>query len=379
MWKRLLIAVLGLALCATAQRHKLTAMNAETPEGKLLQQIGQETDTAKKLELLQQFATQFSSHADMGWVLSQMQATYLKAGDPDKAIAAGEKLLATDAMDIDAAYGNLKASEAKKDSAGVIKWSALTSEIARKTAGTAKKADESEEDFAHAQDFAKQVDTYTEYSLYATALQEQDPAKVMQLGDTLEKRNAKSQYIVMVLPRYSIAARQANALPAAVAFGERAYERGQYSEDMLLVMADYYSQKGKPDKVLSYSEKILEMMKSAQKPEGVSDADWQRKKAVTTGLAYWMAGTTLTNQNKFAQADKMLRASLPLLKDNEQLYGSALFHLGLANYKMAQASKDKTQIADAVTFSKQAAAVKGPLQAQAAKNVKVMQQEFGVK
>jgi hypothetical protein len=46
---------------------------------------------------------------------------------------------------------------------------------------------------------------------------------------------------------------------------------------------------------------------------------------------------------------------------------------------MAQASKNKTQIADAISFSKQAAAVKGPLAGQAAKNVKVMTQEFGVK
>ena len=115
------------------------------------------------------------------------------------------------------------------------------------------------------------------------------------------------------------------------------------------------------------------------KPEGVSDADWEKKKTVTTGLAYWMSGTTLSGNNKFAEADKRLRSALPLVKDNEQLYGSALFHLGLANYKMAQASKNKAQIADAVKFSKQAAAVKGPLAAQAAKNLKVMQQEFGIK
>jgi hypothetical protein len=92
-----------------------------------------------------------------------------------------------------------------------------------------------------------------------------------------------------------------------------------------------------------------------------------------------MSGTTLSGKSKFAEAYKRLRSALPLIKDNEQLYGSALFHLGLANYRLAQRSKNKAQIADAVTFSKQAAAVKGPLAAQAAKNVKVMQQEFGIK
>jgi tetratricopeptide (TPR) repeat protein len=285
-----------------------------------------------------------------------------------------------DGLDLDAAYAKLKASETAKDSEGVLKWSGVTSELARKTIAGPKPAEQSDEDFKQAADYARQVDVYTEYSLYATMLQEPDPLKAMKLAETLEQRNPKSQYVAMVMPRYSAVARQANALPAAVAYGERAFERGQYSEDMLLVMADHYiQQKKSPEKVVLYSQKVIDIMSGGQKPEGITDADWAKKKEVTTGLAYWMAGTTLTGQNKFSEADKMLRSALPLVKDNQQLYGTALFHLGLANYRLAQASKNKAQIADAISFSKQAAAVKGPLQAQAAKNVRVMQQEFGAK
>ena len=375
-----LIAALVLAGACLAQRHKLAAINAETEEGKMLQAIGQESDEPKKLALMEQFTTQFPTHAATGWVYTQLQAGYNKAGNSDKAIAVGEKLIALDGMDIDAAYANLKASEAKKDSEGVLKWSGATSEIARKTVAAPKRDDQSDEEYKHAIDFAKQVDTYTEYSLYASAIQETDAGKVMKLADTLEQRNPKSQYIEMIMPRYSAMARQAKAMPAAVAFGERAYQRGQFSEDMLLLMADQALQTGKEQaKVIQYSEKAIEVMGSRPKPEGVADADWERKKNVTNGLAYWMAGTTLSGQGKFAQADKTLRSALPLVKDNEQLYGMALFHLGLSNYRMAQASKNKTQIADAISFSKQAAAIKGPLQAQAAKNVKVMQQEFGAR
>lgn len=380
MWNYLLLllVVLSLAVPAPAQRHKLAAINAETEEGKILQSIGQEADPTKKLALMEEFVTKFPTHAASGWVYTQMQTAYAKANNPDKAIATGEKLLTLDAMDIDAAYANLKASEAKKDTDGVLKWSGVTSEIARKTVATPKSAEQSDEEFAHAVDFAKQVDVYTEYSLYAMASQETDPQKVITLAETLEKRNPKSQYILMLMPRYAAMARQANALPAAVAYGERAYQRGQYSPDLLLLMADQSLQQRNPDKVVEYSDKIVQVM-NGPKPEGVADADWERKKTVTTGLAYWMAGTALAGQNKFPQADKMLRSALPLVKDNEQLYGTALFHLGLANYKMAQSSKNKTQMADAMNFSKQAAAIKGPLQAQAAKNVKVMQQEFGLK
>ncbi|HYP07155.1 MAG TPA: hypothetical protein VER03_13065 [Bryobacteraceae bacterium] len=358
-------ALFLIAVSAPAQRHKLSSINAETEEGKLLQSIGQETDAPKRIALMEEFAAKHAKHESAGWVLSQLQADYIKAGNPAKAIAVGEQLVALDPMDLEAAYANLKAGEAMKDSESVLKWSGVTSAIARKTTEAAEA------------DYAKQVDTYTEYSLSATASQEADADKAMKLADALEQRNPNSQYIVMVMPRYASAARQANALARAVAYGERAYARGQFSEDMLLVMADQSMQKN-PDKAIEYSQKIIEVM-NRPKPEGVADADWERKKAVTTGLGYWMAGTTLSGQNKFPQADKMLRQALPLVKENDQLHGMALFHLGLANYKMAQASKNKAQIADAVAFSRQAAAAKGPLAAQAAKNLKVMQQEFGVK
>ncbi len=134
MGKRLfaLTCALLIASIAEAQRHKLATVNAETPEGKMLQQIGQETDAAKKLAMMEQFASQFPTHDATGWVYSQMQVAYSKAGDSDKAIVTGEKLLALDGMDVDAAYANLKASEAKKDADGVLKWSSVTSDIAKK-------------------------------------------------------------------------------------------------------------------------------------------------------------------------------------------------------------------------------------------------------
>jgi hypothetical protein len=114
-------------------------------------------------------------------VLSQLQPAYAKAGNFDKALETGEKLVVLDAMDIDAAYGNLKAAEAKKDAAAVLKWSVAASEIARKAAQQPKAADQEDDDFKRALDFAKQVDTYTEYALYATALTGTDPKLVLQL------------------------------------------------------------------------------------------------------------------------------------------------------------------------------------------------------
>ena len=363
-----LIAPFGGA--ALGQRHQLGTVNAETPEGALLQQIGQTEDAAKKLTLLEQFATQHPKHEAIGWVYEQMQAAYLKAGQNDKAIEAGDKLVALDADDLDAAHNSLKAAEAKKDPDMVLKWSEVTSQIARKVVASPKPADaDAAEEWNRRTDFAKQVDTYTEYSLYAAALQTQDPAKRAQLGEALMARNPKSQYMSMVGDLTVNSYRQLNQNDKALAFGEKTLASDQSNEDILAFVANQYQEKKRdPDKVVAYSAKIVELMASKPAPQGVSPADWTKKKTTLTALAHFMSGSTLYGQKKLGEANKELRAGLPLVEGNDQLKAATLFYAGLVNY-------DMKNTADALRFNQQCAAIKSPFQAKAAQNVKVMQQQ----
>src|SRR6185369_3860222 len=145
------------------QRHKIEEVNAEKPEGKLLQQIMQENDTAKKTALLDQFTTEFPKHDATPWVLEQLQGIYVKANDSDKIIAAGEKLLALDPDDPEAALQCLKASEARKDPAGIKKFSGLTAAAAHKMAASAQpKEAEEVAGWKASVDYAKQVEQYAE-------------------------------------------------------------------------------------------------------------------------------------------------------------------------------------------------------------------------
>ena len=197
-----------------------------------------------------------------------MQVAYWKAGDTDKAIVTGEKLLALDGMDMDAAYANLKASEAKKDADGVLKWSSVTSDIAQKTVAAPKRAGQSDEEFAHAVDFAKQVDTYTEYSLYATAAAEARSAKGHEAGGCARKeKSEESIYCDGPATLFSGGATSECLACCCRVSGRRAYQRGQFSEDMLLVMADSELQKKNTDKVVAYSDKIIEMMNRPNRKE----------------------------------------------------------------------------------------------------------------
>jgi len=40
---------------------------------------------------------------------------------------------------------------------------------------------------------------------------------------------------------------------------------------------------------LNYSNKLVNVMKSKPKPDGVSQADWDRRKTVMLGRGYWIA------------------------------------------------------------------------------------------
>src|ERR1044072_6390197 len=112
---RLVVLFVAFALTASGQRHKIEEVNSEKPEGKLLQQIMQENDTAKKAALLDQFAGEFPKQEATPWVLEQLQAIYVAGKDTDKIIATGDKLLALDPDDPEAAVQCLKAAEAKTD------------------------------------------------------------------------------------------------------------------------------------------------------------------------------------------------------------------------------------------------------------------------
>ncbi len=146
----------------------------------------------------------------------------------------------------------------------------------------------------------------------------------------------------------------------------------QSNEDMLLVVADSYLQnKREPEKVHAFAEKIVALMGSKPKPEGVSDADWQTRRNTFTGVAHYMSGKLYYTQNNFAAADRELRAGLPVVQ--ESLKPEMLFYLGVANYKL-----EKVQ--DAANFNRECAALKSPYQPTCTKNLAAMRTQYkGIK
>jgi tetratricopeptide (TPR) repeat protein len=368
----LLSALVAVTSVLSAQRHNIT-INAETPEGQLLQQIGQEADAAQKTVLLEQFAAKYPKHEGILWVYEMMIPAYAKAAQAPKALEACDTLLTADPADAENAYECLKIAESTKDPATVIKWSARASEACRKVVQSAKPQEADEvEDWTKRVEYAKQADTYTEYALYAVALQTTAPEQKIALGGELARRNPDSKYYAPVAREQFLAYQQLGQKDKAAQVAESMVAKDPENQDMLLAAADYYMNVKNNDKALMYSTKLTEVLSAKPAPAGVAEADWTQKKNLVMGLGYWMQGVIYSAQNKFAPSDAALRKALPLIAANRQLLPGALFYLGLANYKMEK-------IPDALKFFNQCAATPSPFQAQAKKNILAIRREYVVR
>jgi hypothetical protein len=73
----LLAAAVLIAAPLVAQRARFE-INAQTPEGLLLQMAGSESDEARKIELYQEFLQKYPNHEGKVYALNQVQPLWLK-------------------------------------------------------------------------------------------------------------------------------------------------------------------------------------------------------------------------------------------------------------------------------------------------------------
>lgn len=373
--KNCVLALVLLALPLFAQQPKQPVFNVGTPEGQLLQQIGQELDDAKKQMLMEDFISKYPKHENAPWVAAMLEADYNQAKEYDKALEVADKVYATN-PDMDVAWGALKAAEGKEDPALVKTWSARTSEAARKVIAGLKAP--ANEDDKQQLKYAKDVDAYSEYALYVLALKLKEPKETIDLIDALEHQNPKSQYLPEAADTYFAALEKAGEGAKACPAATRMAAADSKNAEAMLVAAQCSWTGNRADGVISYGNKAAAALNARTKPEGVSDADWATQKQAMMGRADFYIGQGYTMQGRYGPANKSLRAALGPLKGSE-LYAFALFDLGLANYNLGKTIGDKAQMREGLRYFEQSAAIKSSVQDQAARNATLVKNELGGK
>jgi len=372
----LVLALLVLPAAAQEQKQHFT-INVGTPEGQLLQSIGQESDDDKKALLCVDFLDKYPKHEGAGWVTAQVMAIYVKEKDFDKAIEAGEKALVNDPNDLDVAYYGVKAAEGKEDPALVKTWASRTFALAHKEMATFK-APKDDDEKEH-QAYVKDVNNYAGYAVSATALKLRDPKEIVELGALLEEQDIKSQYMAQLSGTYLNALSQSGQAAKMCPAADKLAAANGKDAEALIVASNCSLQRKQYERAASQATRAVEAVNSRAKPEGLNDAEWASKKAAQLGRADFLAGVAYGAQSRFGPADKALRAALPSLKGDSASTALALFYLGLSNYNLGKAIGDKAKIREGLNYFEQCAAISSNVQAQANNNIGIIKGELGMR
>src|SRR5258708_7004970 len=252
------------------------------------------------------------------------------------------------AADLNTDFDALKVAVEGKDAAKVR---ALAPGVSKASRAIITKGD----DPADVIGFAKGADEYSEYALSIAAVQASDPQITIEFGDLLLAQNAKSKHVDTIASAY-LAALGKQSAAKATAGAQKILAGRPENEDAL-----YYAASGNPG---TYAGRLVAVMNKKPKPEGVSDADWAKKKESYLGVGYFYGGASACGRQAWAECDRDLKAAEPLVKSSPQMLGNTYFYLGLANYQLGKLTQDRTRLQAGLKYSQPAAALPAPNPAQ---------------
>lgn len=276
--------------------------------------------------------------------------------------------------DLEDSYAKLQSAVTSKDAAQVKELAPKVCAMARELAAKPAPQEESEKTaWGKSVKYAKEVEVYTEYALYSTAVQS-PPAVLAEMWEMLEAQNPKSKYLGMGYGPYLVALSQSGQAAKIRGVAQQAIKNFPNDMDLLLVMADWDMSHNQTASAGVHAERLLGVLSKG--PQGsVSAADWERKKSQAMGRAYWIAGMAHMAKGEYNLADVDLRNALPLIAGQEAMLAGAYFQLGVANYHLGRQALSFRQVQEAAAFSDKAAAYRGPYQDQARVNASAMRRE----
>jgi tetratricopeptide (TPR) repeat protein len=362
----LLIILVALGSLMMAQRPK-PVYDPETKEGLLIQHIQQESDPSEKLHYMEQFIVLYPTHSALAWIYDQLQPAYMKEKEWDEAMRIGEKRVDVEPDNLDAAKLSLKSAESKGSNDDILKWADISWKIASRIAAKGGRA---------AAD-AEQTKLYAEYSFFSIAQQTTEPAKRLALLKELQERNPKSPYAENIPAECFAIYKKLNQMDKGLALADQTLATDPDNIDMLMAVSEYYfGREEAREKIVLHVGHVIEVMGKKPRPASLGEEDWEKKKSHILAIANYMGGVSSDLIGQYARADQMLRTALPLITGDGLQEATAFYHLGVANYHLADSNAARAR--DALAYWRRCASIKSNFQAQAMKNAEALRVEFNL-
>jgi tetratricopeptide (TPR) repeat protein len=340
-------ALLFAAMPAAAQIGKYVPVPAGSDADHALSEINATTDPAQKLALIDKFAA--SAQGDMVIVVDDTYVNYyLAAKNYDKAFEYGDKLFAIDPDNFANAVNMVRAASEKGDSDKLFSYGAKAADILKRYKASSVPDEEKKRNLENAHDNV----VYVQQLVFNGAYQTQDPTKRAALLVQFAQMFPDSQYADQAMGVAAASYQQTQNTAKMLEVADGLLAKDPNNVGMLLLLADYYSEKGEHlDKAEADAKKVPTALADAKKPDGVTDEQWQQQVSLQKGLALSALGQVNIQKKNNAAAVGNLKEASPLLKSDANSYARNQYRLGYALLNLKKIPEAKQAFTEAASVN----------------------------
>ena len=348
-------ALLIAATPAVAQIGKYVPVPAGSDADHALSEINAATDPAQKLALIDKFAA--SAQGDMAIIVDDLYVNYyLTAKNYDKAFEYGDKLFALDPNNFANAVNMVRSAQEEGDSEKLFSYGAKAADILKRykasPAPEGKSAQDWEQEKTSNLQSAHDNIVYVQQLIFNGAYQTQDPTKRAAQLVQFAQMFPDSPYADQAMGVAAASYRQTQNTPKMLEVANGLLAKDPNNVGMLLLLADYYSEKGEQlDKAEADAKKATTVLADAKKPDGVTDEQWQQQVSLQKGLALSALGQVNIQKKNNAGAVDNLRAASPLLKSDAGAYARNQYRLGYALLNLKKVPEAKQAFTEAASVN----------------------------
>jgi tetratricopeptide (TPR) repeat protein len=354
---------LGLSLalafcCSSSAQHigKYVPIPAGSDADHAMQAINAATDPAEKLSLIDKFAADLGT-GDMAIVADEMYVNYyLTQKNFPKTFEYGDKLFAADPDNLQNAVNMVQAASQAGDTDKVLAYAEKASGILQRykaaPAPSGVAEDQWKQDKAAALQASADNVQYIEQSAYSAIYQSKDVPKKAAAFAKFAELFPDSPYATQALGMAATSYQQAQNAPKMLEVANGLLAKDPNNVGMLLLLSDYYGEKGEQlDKAEAYAKKAAGLADAQKKPEGVSDDQWKQQTTLQKGLALSTLGQVGLQKKDNAGAVTNLVAAAPLLKSNDTSYARNQYRLGFAYLNLKKLPEAKQAFTEAASVN----------------------------
>jgi len=349
---------------------KYVPIPAGSDADKALTEVNAATDPTQKLTLIDKFASTVGQD-DMAIVADDLYVNYyIAAKNYDKAFEYGDKLFELDADNFNNGVNMVRDAAEKGDAEKAFAYGDKLSAIVKRFQDKPTPEGNNEASWADQKKWvlerAHDNLTYAQQLLFNSAYQTKDANKRAAYLAHFAQIFPDSPYADQALGVAAATYQQTHNTPKMLETANGLLAKDPNNLGMLILLADYYSEKGEQlDKAEASAKKAITVLGTAKKPDGLTDDQWAQQSGLQKGLALSALGQVYLQKKNSVGAVENFKTASQLLKPDAGSYARN-------QYRLAFALLNLKKIPDAKAALTEAASVNSPYKQPAQEKLKAL-------